>query len=288
MNLAEEMTLVRERLSEPHRDDQTNAFIQDIEIVRWIGQGELQVMRDLVDDALFTVQKEATPSLSSGVAALPSDFMRLISLQVQAKTGAVYVEADLVSPKQARNMLESPQWRPTATRPFCYIFNSSIYVYPTTASAVKLRYVYRPTRRYRFFTGVHTGANSTTSIESSTMVTTVQDYWKNCEIVLNNGTSLGASSTVTGSTNASPPVLTVTAFAAQVLTGTSITLGEVSVLPPELYPLWIAWAAKLGFQKDRDFQNAQIEDELYQSSVKTINERYGGLHRAEPVKEMPR
>lgn len=288
MNLSEEMALVRERLSEPFRDDQTAAFIKDIEIVRWIGQGELQVMHDLVDDALFTVQKEATSTPSSGVVALPSDFMRLISVKVQLKDGAVYVEADLVSPKQGRNLLESPQWRPTAMRPFCYIFNGSIYIFPSTASSATVRYIYRPTRRYKYFTGVHTGADSTTALFFAGMTAVTLDYWKNCEVTLNDGTQLGASKTCTTSATGSPTQLTVGAFDAQVLTGTSVTVGEVSVLPGDLYPLWIAWAAKLGFQKDRDYQNAQIEDELYKSSVRTLNERYGGLHRAEPVKEMPR
>ena len=288
MNLGEEMALVRERLSEPHRTDETNAFVRDLEIVRWIAQGELQCLRDLVDDALYTVQKEATVSLTAGVGPLPADFMRLVTVQVQLKAGGIFVEADLVSPKQNRNLTQSPQWRPSAMRPFCYIFQNKLYVFPVTANAVNLRYVYRPDRRYKLYTGVHNGASSLVTFSSTAMEQLTADFWLNSEMTINNGVRQGESRTCTGSTGAAPPILTVNSFSAQVIQGTNFTIGEVSKLPAELYPLWIAWAAALGFQKDREAQNAENEKEIYATAVKTINERYQGLNRAEPVKEMPR
>lgn len=289
MNLQSEITLVREKVGEPFRTDETNSYILDVEIIGWLNEGELQVMRDVVDDALYTQQKEATGALTTGSATLPTDFLRALSVQVQLITSGPYVDADLVSIKQVHNAAYSPNWRPAPSRPYCYIFQGTLYSLPDTAVNYKLRYVYEPTFRYKYFRGDKTDATSTTVIASTNMATLATSYWVGCELKLTSSPIKGESSTVTASTNATPPSITVSpAFSLTVPVATTFEVGQVSTLPGELYSLWTTWAAHLAFTKDRQVDMADREKAKYDQMVEKINGRYVHLLRQEPNREMPR
>lgn len=290
MNLRAELTRVREKIAEPSRQDETNAFVTDIEIINWIYEGEMKVMRGLVDDALWTSQKESTLTLTGGSAPLPADFMRHISLQVQAKTSSQFIDSDLIGPKQLRNTQVSPPWRPTSVRPYCYIFAGKIYVLPASSNAVKLRYVYRPNKRYKTFRDITTTPASTTVLTMTNFSTLfpslATNYFVGCELELVSGSTKGETNTCTASS--ATTVTVTTPWSISVPAGTIVEGGEMSVLPVELYPLYTTWAAYLAFMKDRETDLAQLELASYTQMLQEVNERYKSLHRAEPNTEMPR
>lgn len=293
MNLQTEITAVRHRIGEPFRSDEQNGFILDKEIRQWIHEAELQVVKDLPDDALYTLHKPSVVELTGADNDydLPTDFVRWIELRIKYD-GTNFYSADLVSPKQFRQAVDSPMWRANIRKPKAMIFNNKFYIAPTpettVASGIELRYVKEPTRRYKHYKGLSTAAGSTTTVVDSE-TPGVNDYWNATELVLLDGTVRGQSGIVTGFTDASGTfTFAASTFTAAPGVGVDFEVGQISDLPGEFFPLWVAWASWLALSKDREVDLAREQKLEYTETVGRIRERYEGLHRAEPTRETAR
>lgn len=293
MNLASEITAVRNRVGEPSRVDEANSFMLDSEIRAWLFEGELNVCKDLPDDALYPLHTSAAINLAAGSESydLPADFVRLIEVRVKID-GASFYSADLVSPKMFRQATNSPMWRSNSRNPRAMLFNNKIFISPPGESSVtggvEIRYVKEPTRRYKHYKGTTTGSGSTTTVVDS-LAPGVDNYWVGSELVLLDGGIRGESGVVTAFTDSSG-TFTFAASTFTVAPGSSVDfeVGQISSLPSEFFPLWVAWASWLALSKDRETDLAMAQKTEYETAVAKIMSRYEGLHRSEPAREKPR
>jgi len=94
MNLQTEISLVRADIPEPYRDDVTDQFITDEEIVGWIHEGEIRVATLINYQALHTLQTDAvgaqtTVTGQSNYSLTASDWIRIIGARYDPDGGSM-------------------------------------------------------------------------------------------------------------------------------------------------------------------------------------------------------
>jgi len=288
MNLQSEITEVRRLIGEPYRDDSSDYFVTDEEICEWIYQGELALVRDLNYQALFSLQSTSSVTTVPGQESydLISDYVRILGGKFDPYNGSnPMLECRLVDPGTFHAVKHNPQFNRLSRydKPYMTIIDNKFYLYPAPLTAAiggfVPRYIKRPTRR-RLFWRFRVTVASTSSIESGATGTKANvsytNAWLGCQMRnVSDGSSLwGMEREVTSSSPTSGAFGFTTVWSAAPLAGDLMEVGEVSELPEDLYPLWLAWATYMAMMKDRS-QEAAGYLAKYQKGVADVNARWG-------------
>ncbi len=310
MNLQTEISEVRSRLVAPARASSDDQFITDEEIIRWIYQAELRLVKLLPEDMLLNLQTEVNVDLVSGgpppttvdqdlnpvtLSDLSvTDFVRFLEAKLEVGQGIKTCRH--ISPEELRTIEQTGTRRPTRNYPYIAIFDNQFYVRPqpeagwfTTNPDGKfyLRYVKRPTRRFKHYKGLTTGAGGTTTVVDSA-APGPDDWWNGTQLRISDEDAAirGQEGTVTDFADASGTFTFAggTFFAAS---GTNIEfeVGEVSDLPEECHELIVAYATYRGFMKDGESELAQQQLVEYTELLEASGARVLGRHKTEPMEE---
>ena len=288
MNLQTEIGLVRQEVAEPGRDDQSDNFVADFDIVDRIHQAELQVAKDLHYQALSSLQKAGsiTTTTTTDSYALASDYLRLLGARyntVAADTARMR-EVKFVDPATFHLVKTSPNYRRcNYDKPYGTIIDNRVWFWPYSdaggVSGAFLRYIKRPTRRTKFFKFRST-VTSTTSVESGNVGSKANEMATNAWLTANmraiTGGLWGEEHAVTSSspTNGVFGFTATDVWSATPVVGTEFEVGQVSDLPEDLYPLWVKFAAYLVLCTDRA-DEAQSKLAEYKAAVAMANESWG-------------
>lgn len=278
MNLQTEITEVRSALAEPYRSVVSSTFVTDDDCVRWLTMGE-QAAYDAIDDrALATMAVDSGSISLSGAEGMTSgtdsavNWSRVLGVYV-TKSG-LSTRCILVSPQEFWNARKG-RYMGSVDQELAYatIDYQTVRVYSQPAvSAAIVRYIPRPTQRAKFYGGLTTGAGSSTSVISSGANVYDDSWFVGCNLRMRTGAAASVEKAVTGFTKASG-TFTVTTLGAASGNTNSFDVGEVSSMPAECMPAWVAYATYRGFlKKFPDRAQAALAD--FERIVGSINSRY--------------
>lgn len=132
------------------------SFVQNalIQHRRFVDQGTP------MDDTIFTLslldslQKTATPTLSSGTFTVPTDFLAGVSMYGTYNSNSKRIE--LVSAEEYHRRISNHLSKPIAYYPVAYLVGTTMHYAPTNMTAITLNYFGKPTIPYMDY---YTNAN---------------------------------------------------------------------------------------------------------------------------------
>lgn len=291
MNLETQIRQVRSRLATPRRALVSEDYITDTEILEWIRQAELQVIKDVAEREKFITQatvaavaaQELYSRTDTGFPVDVVDIVRVTYAGVECNRHPAHEIAalELNTFRRPRKGFNQYFYEIAGT------FGTSkigIRPVPDDTSPIVIWYVQAPYRRFKHLRGITTAVGAATEIIDSGNLKQPNNYWVNAEVRLFDGLIQGEERIVSASDLGTTKLTTTTAWPVAVAQNVTYELGEVSELPAELEPLVTAWATYLGQCKGRDAGDASLTRTEYDAQIAKHNARYG-YGRTEPTSE---
>lgn len=130
---------VRDRVGEDTTEGVSEIGLPDEVIDRLANDGVKTIATFGWDGALRLLHTNSDISLSSGVGSLPTDYMRLIAVEVDGVAASPY-SVENEDAIEGANSVETA----SSTQPFYRLDASNINVRPTTATTAKMYYIKAP------------------------------------------------------------------------------------------------------------------------------------------------
>jgi len=278
MNLQTEITEVRSALAEPYRTVASSAFVTDDDCVRWITMGEQAAYDALDDRALANMAVDSSSISLTGAEGLTSGTDATVNwsrvLGVYVTKSSLSMRCILLSPQEFWNARKG-KWAGSVDQEVAYatVDYQTVRVYSMPGvSACVVRYLPRPTQRAKFFGGLTTGAGSSTSVVASGAGGYANSWFVGCNLRMRTGAAASVEQVVSAFATGTG-TFTVASLGATSGSGNSVDVGEISSLPAECMPAWIAYATYRGFLKKFP-ERAESALAHFERSVSSINARY--------------
>lgn len=299
MNLASQITEIRRRLAEPVAGDEEDNQIKDSEIVDWIWQSEIEILKTAHPNVLSVsttgvVVDQSLNSGGTGYVDLPTSplMFRPLFISMRQRSGLPYKPCKIVSYADYLRASNDPIWRTNDNHPLAAINVGRIYTSPARGGSgdVLLTMVQVPQRRYRYFSGSVVTRTSDLVWTDSKAVTRgwPDDYFGTdgllrCDLKYTSGEPKGKVVKVTDYTGSTGQFTTANSVWPDsnegVMPGVNIgdtyEVGQVSSLPEIFDAAVYAHVSYQAFANDRDDLAKMYHDE-YMSLMSSINAAYGG------------
>lgn len=287
MNLETQIRQVRSRFAEPRTADPADDRFTDTEILEWIHQAEIHVIRNIAEREKW-IRTATFPAVNGqelydrATAGFPTDLIDIVRV--------TYASAPCIRhPVHEIDALEmnSRRFPRKGYNQYFYelagTFGTSklgIRPIPNDATNIVLWYIKMPYRRYKHKRGTTTAAGTNVEIIDATNLTHPNNFWTDSEVRLFDGVLAGQERIVASSTKATTRLTVSTAFDEIVAQNVIFEVGEVSELSKELDPLVTAWATYLAKMKNADPDASAVKIE-FKELLAEHNSRYGTA-RTEP------
>jgi len=292
MNLQTEIGELRSLLAEPYRSNDSDAFFTNPECARWIYSGEMAAFNSLPDDALASMAVDSGSISLSGASGFNSGTDATVNwsrvLGVYVDRNGLSVRARIVSAAEFYAVRHSPEITNNKQQPaIATIEGQSVRIQTSDQlTACVVKYLPVPTQRSKYYRGTTTAAGSNVAVVDATAggIFSTAAWFNGCRLLMQTGPARGVESLVSGwATN----TYTVGDLGATSSSGSLYDVGQVSSLPPELYPAWMAYAAFLAANKKAPEKAAGLYA-AFENLVSRISARYakGSPARADIQQEL--
>jgi len=260
MNLQTDISEIRGRLPEYYADEEVDERVQTDEIVDWFNQAEYEILKDLPAPAMVDSSLSAVSSsnLSSGDLSktMPTDAVKLVSVSVDLNNVGFKRPCIILPYEQFILWRSNPNVRPSMSKPLAAFYGGTVYFAPAAKASVtgglEVRYIKKPTRRYKHFRGSITDLTGITEFTDTKTVAAgfPADFFNSCGLKMTSGASRNEEQTVSDFTAAG--VFTMaTGFSALVI-GETYEVGDASAIPERFRPLVLEYVSFLARLKDDD------------------------------------
>jgi len=281
MDVSTMINLLGVRLEDPDEKKFTPTFKTTA-----LNNGQLKVAQRLNRNYLTELQYlDSTKSLTSGYYALSSLTKGVLNgaegiLKVKVAGGKYCTQIDISDLKDTQNSY----LQGTAENPLYYIFNSRIYVLPTTVVAIDVWYLQTPPSMYYLYDVTGNAELNQLVLDADSGASSSDDFYKGLILYSNQKESWHVVTNYTATTR----LIEVLPAAPSAVFGTNTVFfksnpydgfdvdGIESTLNQALHENIVTMAEAEAWQMDRQLKRWQAAMGAADAEIKLLNERYVG------------
>lgn len=260
------------------------------EIIAWLNIAQDALGKHLLDVESWNFETTSSQTLAIGTAGytLPRDFSEIVSVRYDGANGGTFYQANRLPLRDRGITTDSSLYTATMREPWYILNGYTLTVSPvptaTTTNGLEVTYRRKPSqlRIDRVKEGVAATsdgvAGGTTII--ATALTEADDYWNECEVEITSLLRIYQKRVVTDFTASTDTLTFAQAFTGQVLSTTTFSIYDRSILPEEHHHLLVWFAAAMACGKLGNTEGFNRYMQMYSAGLEAIKAKY-----AQPVQD---